>query len=77
MVKHIETIRRLLPTNYFSGFSHFVGLALKGFSYIFQKQRLRKMWYRSFKDCEDNFTRALQHKLSAESTEKYASFENI
>ena len=29
MVKHTQTIRRL-PTNYFSVFDHFVGLALKG-----------------------------------------------
>ena len=64
MVKHIETIRRLLPTNCFSGLSHFVGLALKGFSYIFQKQRLRKMWYRGFKDCEDNFTRKISIKIT-------------
>ena len=30
MVKHIQTIRRLLPTNFFSVFDHFVGLLLKG-----------------------------------------------
>ena len=30
MVKHIQTIRRLLPTNCLSVFDHFVGLALKG-----------------------------------------------
>ena len=29
MVKHIQTICRLLPTNYLSVFEHFVGLALK------------------------------------------------
>ena len=29
MVKHTQTIRRLLPTNCFSVFDHFVGLALK------------------------------------------------
>ena len=29
MVKHTQTIRRLLPTNYLSMFGHFVGLALK------------------------------------------------
>ena len=29
MVKHTQTIRRLLPTNYLSVFDHFVGLALK------------------------------------------------
>ena len=29
MVKHNQTIRRLLPTNYLSVFDHFVGLALK------------------------------------------------
>ena len=30
MVKHTETIRRMLPTNCLSVFHHFVGLALKG-----------------------------------------------
>ena len=30
MDKHIQTICRLLPTNYLSVFDHFVGLALKG-----------------------------------------------
>ena len=30
MVKHIQTIRRLLPKNCLSVFDHFVGLALKG-----------------------------------------------
>ena len=30
MVKHTQTIRRLLPTNCLSVFDHFVGLALKG-----------------------------------------------
>ena len=30
MVKHTETIRRLLPTDFLSVFDHFVGLALKG-----------------------------------------------
>ena len=29
MVKHIQTIRRLWPTNYLSVFDHFVGLALE------------------------------------------------
>ena len=29
MVKHTQTIRRLLPTNCLSVFDHFVGLALK------------------------------------------------
>ena len=29
MVKHTQTIRRLLPTNCLSVFGHFVGLALK------------------------------------------------
>ena len=33
MVKHIQTIGRLLPTNYVSVFDHFVGLALKGLNY--------------------------------------------
>ena len=30
MVKHAQTIRRLLPTNCLSVFDHFVGLGLKG-----------------------------------------------
>ena len=30
MVKHTQTIRRLLPTNCLSVFDHFVGLVLKG-----------------------------------------------
>ena len=30
MVKHIQTIRRLLPTKFLSVFDHFVGLARKG-----------------------------------------------
>ena len=30
MVKHTQTIRRLLPRNCLSVFDHFVGLALKG-----------------------------------------------
>ena len=30
MVKHTQTIRRLLPTNCLSVFGHLVGLALKG-----------------------------------------------
>ena len=32
MVKHTQTIRRLLPTNCLNVFNHFVGLALKGLS---------------------------------------------
>ena len=30
MAKHIQTICRLLPTNYLSVFGHFVGFAYKG-----------------------------------------------
>ena len=30
MVRHTQTIRRLLPTNCLSVFDHFVGLVLKG-----------------------------------------------
>ena len=33
MVKHTQTIRWLLPTNFLSLFDHFVGLALKGLIY--------------------------------------------
>ena len=32
MVKHTQTIRRLLPTNRLSEFDEFVGLVLKGLS---------------------------------------------
>ena len=45
MVKHTQTIRRLLPTNRLSVFDHFVGLALKGsthsspFWYTMKKSR--------------------------------------
>ena len=34
MVKHTQTIRRLLPTNCLSVFDHFVALALKGLTYL-------------------------------------------
>ena len=34
MVKHTQTICRLLPTNCLSVFDHFVGLALKELSYL-------------------------------------------
>ena len=33
MVKHGQTIRRLLPTNCLGVFDHFVGLVLKGLSF--------------------------------------------
>ena len=33
MVKQIQTIRRLLPTNCLSVFDHFAGLALKGLTF--------------------------------------------
>ena len=34
IVKHTQTIYRLLPTNCFSACDHFVGLALKGLTFI-------------------------------------------
>ena len=34
MVKNTQTIRRLLPTNCLIVFDHFVGLALKGLSFV-------------------------------------------
>ena len=36
MVKHTQTNRRLLPTNCFSVFYYFAGLALKGLRYVTQ-----------------------------------------
>ena len=35
MVKHAQTVRRLLPTNCLSVFEHFMGLALKGLTTYF------------------------------------------
>ena len=35
MIKHIQAIRRLLPTNCLSGFDHFVELAIKVLSFTF------------------------------------------
>ena len=43
MVKHTQTIRRLLPTNCLSVFDHFVGLVLKGLSYPFKQSSRREM----------------------------------
>ena len=34
MIKHTQTIRRLLPTNSLSVFNHFVELALKGLKIV-------------------------------------------
>ena len=34
MVKHTQTIRQLLPMNCLSLFDHFVGLALKGLTFV-------------------------------------------
>ena len=34
MVKHTQTIRRLMPTNCLIVFDHFVGLALKGLTEV-------------------------------------------
>ena len=33
MVKHTQTIRRQIPTNYLTVFDHFVGLVLKGLTF--------------------------------------------
>ena len=43
MVKHSQTIRRLLPTNYLSVFDHFVSLALKEVSLILLQFYWRKL----------------------------------
>ena len=40
MVKHIQTVHRLLPANCLSVFDHFVGLARKGLT-----QRVRTFIY--------------------------------
>ena len=38
MVKHSQTIRQQLPTNYLNVFDHFVGLALKGLTIAKEKE---------------------------------------
>ena len=43
MVKHTETISRLLPTNCLNVFDHFVGLVLQGLSdYLSKSYRVLK-----------------------------------
>ena len=50
MIKHTQTICRLLPTNCLSVFDYFVGLALKGLNFkllgiTFYEQRIRTSGY--------------------------------
>ena len=47
MVKHTQTIRRLLPTNSLSMFDYFVGLTLKGihFTRFVALQKTHKAWW--------------------------------
>ena len=55
MVKHIQTIRRLKPTNCLSEFDHFVGLALNGLMKFNYHIKL-KIYSVTFKnDCQDSF----------------------
>ena len=42
MVKHTQTIRRLLPTNCLSVFDHFMGLAHKDLKYKHDASDMRK-----------------------------------
>ena len=44
MVKHTQTIHRLLPTNCLSVFDHFVGLALNGLKYV-QPIKVRLLYF--------------------------------
>ena len=45
MVKHIQTIRRLLPTSCLSVFDHFVDMALKGLiTRLTFKSPYRRTW---------------------------------
>ena len=45
MVKHTETICRLLPTNYLSVLDHFLGLALKGLKVaVLNRHCAKKSW---------------------------------
>ena len=49
MVRHTETIRRLLPTNRMSVFDHFLGLALNG---LILKGKHGKEWVnKAFTHC--------------------------
>ena len=47
MVKHTQIIRRVLLTNCFSVFDHFVGLALKGLSSVISAHERREVlpWF--------------------------------
>ena len=63
MVKHAQTIRRQQPTNCFSVFDHFVGLALKGLTlslrhyiitskkYFFITESIKVFWFASLIIC--------------------------
>ena len=44
IVKHTQTIRRLLPTNCLSVFDHFLGLALKGLNFIHRADYFRNFF---------------------------------
>ena len=46
MVKHIQAIRLMLPTNCLSVFDHFVGLALKKSTYFTPVYHFNIFWKR-------------------------------
>ena len=49
MVKHTQTIRRLLLTNYLSVFDHFVGLVLKRLSHYQPMLHLYNLWFLGYR----------------------------
>ena len=54
MVKHIQKIPRLLPTNYLSVFEHFAGLALKG---LIPLQAFSSQWSAYLKSNKSSWVR--------------------
>ena len=63
MVKHTQTIRRLLLMNYLNVSDHFVGLALKGLNLLHKEIRYKKSHIRTLKREFENLCNALQLEM--------------
>ena len=55
MVKHTQTVRRCLPTNCFTVFDHFAGLALKGLLHEINKNMPKQPRVKFFVHLHENF----------------------
>ena len=75
MVKHTQTIRRLLPTNCLSVFDHFVGLLLKGlmFFFVFSPEEAGR-YLETYKSYEFKPPDVLQEKVEADHLSKVVYF---